>query len=107
MSITELTADAAWIAGLAIVALVATGWRKTARATAAATRGRRHSRAFDRLADLDELEAPMQLRTSMLRRLWAAIAGSAIAVVVGAMLATVVSFTLAWIVIRATGMLQR
>lgn len=102
MSITELTADAAWIAGLAIVALVATGWRKTARATAPPARARRRS-----IDALEELDAPLQAHTSMLRKLWAAVASGTIAVVVGAMLATVVAFSLALIVIRATGMLQR
>ena len=45
VSVNDLTIRVAVIAGLAIVALVLTGWRKTARATPKTSRGRRRRRA--------------------------------------------------------------
>jgi hypothetical protein len=106
VSITELTTDSAWIAGLAIVALIAAGWRKPARATAPFARGLRRSRGRTPI-EVAEIDTEIHRRTPVWRRLWAVTASSAIAVVTGAVLATLVSAALAYSVVTLTDMLRR
>ncbi|MEQ1702036.1 MAG: hypothetical protein ABMA25_18150 [Ilumatobacteraceae bacterium] len=106
MNITEVTTAAGWIAGLAIVALIATGWRKPARATADPARARRPLRAAAGV-EVAELKAPLARRSPWWRRLWSVLAGSVLAVWVGAVLATVIGFGTAWAVITLTNMLKR
>ena len=102
---SELTTASAWIAGLAIVALIAAGWRKPARASAVTAREGRRSRAP--AVELSETEAELHRRSGLWRRLWAVVASSGLAVVIGAVLATLVSFGIAFTVIRLTDMLRR
>ncbi|MDO8362260.1 MAG: hypothetical protein Q7V88_05145 [Actinomycetota bacterium] len=106
MSITEITVAAGWMAGLAIVALIATGWRKPARAATQTARaplvGR--PRGGVRLA---EVRAPKAQPTRWWQRLWALVASSVLALWVGAVVATVVGFGAAWAVITLTDMLKR
>ena len=106
VSITELTTDSAWIAGLAIVALIAAGWRKPARATAGSPRGSRRSR--ERLP-IDLVEAPTEIhrRTPVWRRVWALFASSAIAVITGAVVATFIAAAIGYSVVTLTDMLRR
>ena len=107
VSITEVTTAAGWIAGLAIVALVATGWRKPARATADPARARfMPKRAPVGLEVVDE-EAPVYRRPRWWRRVWALVASSVLAVWVGAVVATVAAFGLAFLVIRLSEMLNQ
>lgn len=106
MSLSELTTASAWIAGLAIVALIAAGWRKPARASADPARVRRRSRERPAI-ELAEVEAALHRRTPVWRKVWALVASSALAVVIGAVIATVVSFGIAFTVIRLTDMLRR
>ncbi len=101
---SELTTASAWIAGLAIVALIAAGWRKPARASAATAREGRRSRPA---VELSETEAELHRRSGLWRRLWAVAASGGLAVVIGAVLATLVSFGVAYTVIRLTDMLRR
>jgi hypothetical protein len=106
VSITEVTTAAGWISGLAIVALIATGWRKTARATAASARGQ-HLQSNAGGVAVRETEAPLHRPPSTLRRVWAAVAGTGLALWVGAIVATVVGFGVAFLVITLTSMLKR
>ena len=107
VSITELTTASAWIAGLAIVALIATGWRKPARATPALpARDARHV-ASPGVDDLLEDAAPIHRGTPWWRRIVAVFGSSVIAVVIGAVLATVVAVGVAWTVITLTTMLRQ
>jgi len=106
VNISEVTTAAGWIVGLAIVALIATGWRKPARATADPARARRPLRAANGL-ELAELKAPAALRTRWWRRLWSVVASGVLAVWVGAIAATVIAFGTAWIVITLTDMLKQ
>ena len=106
VSITEVTTAAGWIAGLAIVALVATGWRKPARVTADPARARQPSRAPVGL-EVTDVEAPTYRRPRLYRRVWAVLASSVLAVWVGAITATVIGFVAALMVIRLTEMLNR
>jgi len=106
VSIEELTTASAWIAGLAIVALIAAGWRKPARANAPTGREGRRSR--NRMpVELADGEAYLHHRTSLARKIWAAVASSALAMVIGAIIATVVAFGIAFTVIRLTDMLRQ
>jgi ABC-type nitrate/sulfonate/bicarbonate transport system permease component len=95
------------MAGLAIVALVLAGWRKNARATTRTPRG--EPSAPDRWEPIPIAEATTSLykRPSLLRRLMAAAAGSAIAIVIGAVAAVVIAFTTGWIVMTLTDLLKR
>ena len=54
-----------------------------------------------------ETTAPLYKRPSLLRRIWAVVAGSGIAVVTGALLAIVVAFTSAYLVITLTDLLKQ
>jgi len=106
VSITEITTAAGWIAGLAIVALIAAGWRKPARATADPARARRPSSAPAGV-EVSEVRAPLARRSPWWRRLWAVVAGSVLAVWVGAVVATIIGFGTAALVITLTNMLKR
>ena len=106
VGITEITVAAGWIAGLAILALIATGWRKTARAAADPARG------TDTVMgpvgeDVVEVAAPIDRPTPVLRRLGAAAVGGALAVWIGAVVATIVGFGIAYGVITLSHMLKR
>lgn len=106
VSITELTTDSAWIAGLAIVALIAAGWRKPARATATSRRAGRRSRE---LAPIVVVEAPTEIhrRTPVWRKVWAVFASSGIALITGAVVATFVAAGIGYSVVTLTDMLRR
>jgi hypothetical protein len=106
VSITEVTTAAGWIAGLAIVALIATGWRKPARATADPARARRPASAPTGL-QVAELKAPMARRSPWWRRLWSVLAGSVLAIWIGAVVATILGFGTAWLVITLTNLLKK
>src|SRR6185295_1080939 len=78
VSTRELTIATAWIAVLAIVALVAAGWRKPARATANPARALVRRRARIGLPVV-EIQPPLHRRTPLWRRVWALVAGSTMA----------------------------
>ena len=88
LSVDGLTAQAAWIAGLAVGALVLAGWRKPARA-----KGRPPRVPWVRERQpiaVDHDPAPLYRRPGPIRRILAAIASGGLAVVTGAIAATVV-----------------
>jgi len=110
-----VTIRAAVILGLAVAALVASGWRKTARAQ---TKLRREANVYEvqgstprtpRRLPITVTTAPTQAYHSPgpLRRLWALIAGSGLVVIVGAVVATLVAFGLAFIVTVLTNLLKQ
>jgi len=106
VGITDVTTAAAWIVGLAIVALIAAGWRKRARATADPARARLPSRAPVGIP-MEEVHAPLYRPASIWRRVWSLGAGTVIAIVTGAVLATFLGFGLAFAVITLTEMLKK
>jgi hypothetical protein len=106
VSITDLTTASAWMAGLAIIALIAAGWRKPARATATSTRAGRRSSPRSPVI-VAESPTALHRRTALWRRLWVLVAGSTIAIVTGAVIATLVSAGIAYTVITLTTMLRR
>jgi len=95
------------MAGLAIAALILAGWRKTARATPRIPRRAPIVRRPWVPIGIAETTASLYKRPSPLRRLWAIAASSAIAVVMGAVLATITAFGLAYIVITLTDLLKQ
>jgi hypothetical protein len=106
VSTSELTIATAWIAVLAIVALVAAGWRKPARATANPARALRPRRARLGL-QVVEVATPLHRRTPWWRKIWALVAGSTMALVMGAIAATLIGFGASWIVITLSHMLKK
>jgi len=106
VSVTEVSTAAGWIAGLAIVALIATGWRKTARATANPARARRPDRAPAGV-EVTTVQTPLDQRTPVLKRVWAVAASSVLAIWVGAVVATAIGCGGAYAVITLTHMLKR
>ncbi|MEY4606787.1 MAG: hypothetical protein RLY45_1547 [Actinomycetota bacterium] len=105
VSMSEVTTTAAWLAGLALVALMATGWRKPARAAVVVARGNRQRRPVT-LQQLHEQSTPMHHRTRWYRRVWALVWAGVLAVWVGAVAATLVGLGAAWLVIRLTELLR-
>jgi hypothetical protein len=105
VSINDLTVRMAWLAGLALLALVLAGWRKTARAQPRAPRSLTEP---PRRApfQVEDQAAPPYHAAGPLRRVWSIVAGSGLAVVIGAVLATVTAFSLAWIVTTLTDLLK-
>jgi hypothetical protein len=105
LSVDVLTVAAAWIAGLAIVALVLTGWRQPARAQ---PRTRRGTESLDWTPiEVEHEPGEPYRRPGPLRRLLAGLAGLGITLVTGAVIAIVLAFVLALTVIRLTGLLTQ
>jgi hypothetical protein len=106
VSINDLTIRAAWIAGLAIVALLFAGWRKTARAQPRSPRSplRPPRRVPFQVA---EVVAPPYRAPGPLRRVWSIVASSGLALVIGAVLATVTAFAVAYMVTTMTDLLKK
>jgi ABC-type nitrate/sulfonate/bicarbonate transport system permease component len=106
VSINDLTVRMAWIAGLAILGLLFAGWRKTARAQPKPLR-----KPLDppkRIPyEVDQTVTQPYRPAGLLRRLWAAVASSGLTLVVGAVIATVTAFSLAWIVTTLTDLLKQ
>jgi len=107
VSVTDLTTQAAWMAGLAMVALVLAGWRKNARATARTPRGEPILRRRWEPVPISETSTSLYKRPGPLRRLWAAVASSAIAILIGAVLAVVIAFGTAFAIITLTDLLKQ
>lgn len=102
MSTPQVTTYAAWLVGLAIAALIATGWRRRARASA----------EFQRLPpeatpSLADTQAPLDAPTPWLKKAWSAVAAFGLAVWVGAAAAAVIGFGTAYLVITLTNMLKK
>ncbi|MEL6890401.1 MAG: hypothetical protein AAFP84_02290 [Actinomycetota bacterium] len=107
MSVTDLTTQAAWMAGLAIAALVFAGWRKTARAAPRIPR-REPRIARPRVPiGIAETVVPLYRQPNPLRRVFAAAASAGIGVVIGAVAAIIIAFGSAWLVITLTDLLKQ
>jgi len=106
VSINDLTIRAAVIAGLAIVALVLTGWRKTARATPKTSRG---SRSTPRQVPIlvERQATPPYRSPNPAKRLVALVSTGGISVLVGAVIATITAFAIAVIVTTMTNLLKQ
>ncbi|MET0145804.1 MAG: hypothetical protein ABW328_13620 [Ilumatobacteraceae bacterium] len=105
MSINDLTVRMAWIAGLAVLALLFAGWRKTARAQSKRPRA---PDAPPRRVPYEVVEAVANPYhpAGPLRRVWSVVAGTGLAIVIGAVIATVTAFALAAIVTTLTDLLK-
>jgi hypothetical protein len=100
-----LTIRAAFVAGLATVALLLTGWRQHARAEPRSPRGplRRETEGFQ----VVHHDAPLHHRPGVIRRVLAAVASGGIGVLTGVLVAIITSFAVAVAVIRMTDLLRR
>ena len=107
VSVTDLTTQAGWMVALAMAALVATGWRKTARATARTPRREPVVRRKRVPIGIAETTVALYRRPNVVRRVWAVVASSGIAIVIGAVLAIVIAFGVAYAVITLTDLLKQ
>jgi hypothetical protein len=105
LSVEGLTVRAAFIAGLAIVALLLTGWRKPARAESRSPRGPLRRDASGIV--VDHYDTPLYRRPGPIRRVFAAVASGGIGLLTGVLAAIVVSFAIATAVIWLTNLLQQ
>ena len=105
ISVDGLTIRAAFVAGLAMVALLLTGWRKPARAEPRSPRGplRRDSTGIP----VEHHDAPLYRRPGIVRRILAAVASTGIGVLTGVIAAIITSFAIAAAVIWMTNLLER
>jgi hypothetical protein len=92
---------------LAMAALVAAGWRKTARATTRTPRREPVVRRKWVPIGVAETTVPLYRRPNVLRRIWAVVAGSGLAIVTGAVLAIVIAFAMSYAVITLTDLLKQ
>ena len=92
---------------LTMVALLAAGWRKTARATARAPRRAPVIRRKWTPIAIGQTTVPLYKRPNVIRRVWAVIAGSGLAIVAGAILAVIVAFGTAYLVVTLTDLLKQ
>jgi hypothetical protein len=114
LTVAEFTSRAAIIAALAVLALVAAGWRQTARATTRSPRGplealgiRRPGRTEPAGTPVERLPTEEHRPPSVLHRLLAVVTTGAIAVTSGAVLAIVLAFAAVLAVIGLTDLLGR
>lgn len=107
VSLTDLTTQAAWMAGLAIVALILTGWRKNARATVRTPRDDSVLRRPRPSINVAETTTTLDRRAGVIRRVWAIVASSGLAIVIGAVIAVVVAFGAGYLVITLTDLLKQ
>ena len=96
----------AWVAGLALVALLLAGWRKPARAQ---PKPPRDATAAPRRVphEVMHVVAEPYHGAGPVRRLFAAVASGGLAIVIGAVIATVAAFALAVIVTTLTDLLRQ
>ncbi len=96
----------AWIAGLAVVALALAGWRKTARAQAKTPRD--PMRTPRRLPyEVQAAPAPLYRPAGVLRRVWAVVASTGLTLMIGAIIATITAFSVAFVVTTMTDLLKQ
>jgi hypothetical protein len=113
LTVAEFTSRAAIIAALAVLALVAAGWRQTARATSRPPRGPLAALGIRRPGGgptgtpVERLPVEAHRPPSVLRRLAALVTTGAIAVTSGAVLAIVLAFAAVLAVIGLTDLLGR
>lgn len=105
LSVDGLTIRAAFIVGLAIAALLLTGWRKPARAESRSPRGSTGRSSSGTV--VDHYDTPQYRRPGIIRRVLALAASGGIGVLSGVLLAIVTSFAIAISVIWLTNLLQQ
>lgn len=93
------------MAGLAIVALLLTGWRKPARAEARSPRG--SSARGTAGVVVEHHDAPPYRRPGVIRRVLALVASGGIGILTGVLAAILISFSVAIAVIWLTNLLQQ
>lgn len=106
MSVNDLTIRAGLMLGLAIVALLLVGWRKTARAIPRTSRGGPGSPRISAVPVVRQPTAEYQ-PPAPLRRLGSLLASVALTVVIGAAVATVVAYGASVIVTTMTDLLRQ
>jgi hypothetical protein len=106
VSVTDLTIAAGWMAGLAIVALVFSGWRQNARAIPRTPRAEPKVRRPRVPIGIAESTTPLYKTTNPLRRIWAAVASAGIGIAIGVVSAILIAFGSAYAVVTLTDLLK-
>jgi hypothetical protein len=101
VSVTEFSTRAAWMVGLAIVAVVFAGRRKTARAMR-----REPRRRVPEVMPFEETPTTIYRRPNPIRRLASAAGLGVIGVVSGVIVAVIVSVAAFWMVSKLSGVLD-
>lgn len=94
------------MAGLAIAALVFSGWRQNARAIPRTPRAETKLRRGQVPIGIAEAPTPLYKTTNPLRRIWAAVASAGIGIVVGVVSAILIAFGSAYAVVTLTDLLK-
>ncbi len=106
MSVTDLTTAAVWMAGLAILALVLAGWRKTARAVPKSPRAEPKLRRPRVPIGIAESTVPLYKPPNPIRRVASGVASVGLGMVIGIVSAIVIAFGSAYIVVTLTDLLK-
>ena len=93
--------------GFAMAALIAVGWRKTARATAKTPRREPIVRRRWVPIGVGETTVSLYKRPNLVRRLWAVVASSTLAIVIGATFAIIIAFGVSYVVVTLTDLLKQ
>ena len=105
LSVDGLTIRAALVVGLAIAALLLTGWRKPARAETRSPRGTARRQPVGVL--VEHHDAPAYKRPGPIRRVLALAASGGIGLLTGVLTAIAIAFGVAIAVIWLTNLLQQ
>jgi len=105
LSVDGLTVRAAFIAVLAIVALLLTGWRKPARAESRSPRGPLRRDASGVV--VDHFDTTPYRRPGPIQRALALVASGGLGILTGVLSAIMVAFSVAFAVVWLTNLLQR
>lgn len=100
----QITTAAAWLALLAIVALIGAGWRQPARAATISLRVRRNGPPR---RVVTEAPTPLYRPPRWWRRAWSLVATAGLGVITGVVVATVVGIAAVLVVIRVTDLLKQ
>jgi hypothetical protein len=106
VSTNEITTTAAWVAGLAVLALIVAGWRKPARASIDPQRARPGTLLRAGVPNPRQ-RVDLYRPAPWWKRAWALASGSALAVLIGAVTATLLAYAASWLVITLTDMLKQ
>jgi glycerol uptake facilitator-like aquaporin len=106
VSTNEITTTAAWVAGVAVLVLIVAGWRKPARASIDPQRARPGTLMR---AGVPQPRPRVDLYrpAPWWKRLWALVTGSFLALLIGAITATLLAYAAAWAVITLTDLLEQ
>ena len=106
VSVTDITTAAGWMAGLPILSLVFAGWRNNVRAIPRTPRTQPKHRRPRVPIGIAEATVPLYKAPNPIRRIWAAVASTGLAAVIGVVSAVLIAFGVSFAVITLTDLLK-